>query len=108
MKKIIALALVLASFQVHAWGGRQYNRTINIINLSHAAITAVHASNVGMSVYGPDTLGRDILYPGDVEILNLDDGTDHCLYDLKIITTQGTIFRDGLDACSITNYTIYD
>lgn len=109
MKTLIVLLLIGFSTNVLAWGGRQYDRSILIQNASSYVIMEIRASNVGRSSYGRDRLGTNVLAPGEQGVLDLDDGTDHCLYDLRIITENNVILdKRNVDACTISVYTIYD
>jgi hypothetical protein len=86
----------------------EYDRHVDIVNRSDRDIVEFHASNVGRPGWGPDLLGSYVLSPGDVERLNLDDGTGYCRFDFKSIMEDGTpVIRWGLNVCEVADYTIY-
>ena len=108
MKKIITLIIFLLSFNTFAYYDDGNDRRIIVNNLSSYTIVAIKASNVGRQYYGRDRLGRDVLYPGESEFLDLDDNSGYCRFDFEINTTAGTIHKFGVNVCEIVEYDIYD
>ncbi len=62
---------------------RAYDKHVEVVNASHSTITAFYASNIGTDYWYYDILGRNVLPPGYQVMVNMDDGTSYCRFDLK-------------------------
>lgn len=66
------------------------DRRVVISNESNSIVTEVHASNVGTDDWEEDMLDDDTIDSGDSMTFNIDDGTDACYYDFKVVFDDGT------------------
>jgi thiamine monophosphate kinase len=86
-----------------------YDRRIQVINKSSAAIVEIYMTNVGRSHWGRDLLGRNYLPPGMWVVVNPDDGQGYCRYDLLAINEHGEQYLEpGINICEISSWTLYD
>jgi hypothetical protein len=106
---IAALALCLfgiVSTIVHA----QENRYVRIINHASASIRYLYASNVDRDDWQEDLLGPfRVLTPNHYIDANIDDGTGHCLYDIKaVLSDRRVAITRGLNVCTNGSWTVTD
>ena len=86
---------------------RAFDREIELINDTRIAIIELYAAQAGSGRWKQDLLGEDFLRPGDSLGVKIEDGTNYCRYDLKVVLDDGTsrIDRD-LNVCSADAYAI--
>jgi hypothetical protein len=102
---ILAGAALFASTMTGS--ANTYDRTVDVVNNSHLAITSFYASNVGSDSWEEDILGNGVLPPGYHVRVDLDDGTSYCHFDLKTRFADGTsVIRRDVDICAVTKYTL--
>ena len=109
MKKAFAVALCLlglASTDINA----QENRRIRIVNQSSSSIRYMYASNVDRRGWEEDILGpMRVIAPGYYINANIDDGTGHCLYDLRAVLADGRqAVRYRFNVCASSSWTVTD
>ena len=109
MKKLAAIALCLLSLTA----GRAFaeeNRKVRIINRSSSPIEYFYASNVDSASWEEDILGRGrVLLPGYYIDVNIDDGTGHCLFDLKAVLANGKKAETRkVNVCRESSWTVTD
>lgn len=111
MKRILlALALAFAAIMTiapTATARDNYDRRLVVINNSSVDIVEIYISNVGSSRWGRDLLGRGILSSGYYVVLDAEDYTGYCRYDLMAITEYGEkIIEPGVNLCVVESWTI--
>ena len=104
-------AVLAAAISAVAFGtmGFQSNdgqdRRVTIINATGVTMTHFYASNSGRNDWEEDILGEDVLPSGASVRINIDDGTDACLYDFKAEFTNGQVLtRFNVNVCQIADY----
>lgn len=109
MKKIAVIALSFVSLTA-AYLHAQEDRHIRVINHASSAIRYLYATNVDRDRWGYDLLGPlNIISPGYYEDFNMDDGTGHCLYDMKAVLFDGrTATSHNFNACTNSTWTVTD
>lgn len=107
MKRIVtvlaamALALGAATSAFAADDGK--NRRIVIENLSTTTINYLYASPVTSDDWEEDLLGDEVISSGASRGAVIDNGTNECNYDMKIVMSDGKEFiHRGVDVCSIS------
>jgi hypothetical protein len=81
------------------------DRRVLIINATGVTMTHFFASNSGQNDWQEDILGEDVLPSGASVRINIDDGTDACLYDFKARFADGDeLVRHRINVCEITEY----
>ena len=73
---------------------------IEFTNNTRMAIVEIYASPIGTGRWEQDLLGDDILPPASSVMINIDDETGYCRFDLK------TVFDDGTNVCALERYAI--
>src|SRR5690348_10851205 len=57
------------------------DRHVKVVNETRHTIVHFYASSIGAKTWEEDILGEDELAPGQEVRINIDDGTDACLFD---------------------------
>lgn len=66
-------------------------RDFTLVNNTGQVITEVYVSPSNLTDWGDDVMGRDILMPGEtVDIVFQKFTPGNCLYDIKVITKEGS------------------
>jgi hypothetical protein len=107
MKTLAAIALCLMSL-TSANAGE--DRRVRIINRSSAPIRYFYASNVDRTGWEEDILGPlRIILPGESILVNIDDGSGHCLYDMKaVLYDKRTATIRKFNVCANSSWTVQD
>ena len=67
-----------------------------------------YGSRTASSNWYEDTLGRDVLLPGQSVRIDFDDGTGHCVFDFKAVFNDGEVLiSNEVNVCEVETYT-YD
>jgi hypothetical protein len=109
MKKLIAGFLCfLTMASVDGVAGE--NRRVRIINRSSTAMHYFYASNVDRTTWERDILGsRTVVMPNHYVDVNIDDGSGHCRYDLRVVMSdQREAVRRDFNVCTQSSWTITD
>lgn len=81
------------------------DRHVLLINETRHAIVEFYASNIGRDTWEEDILGEDVLPVGQSVNINIDDGTEACLYDFKAVFDDGdSLVRNRIDVCTVGTY----
>ena len=86
------------------------NRHVKIINRASSPIRYLYASNVNQATWQEDLLGPfTILLPDHYIVANIDDGTGHCLYDLRAVLYDGReAVTPHFNVCTEPSWTVTD
>jgi hypothetical protein len=105
---LIAL-LGVGTANVQAGRFDPYNRRVTVINDTSTTMWSFYASNVGRLSWEEDIFGPSVLHSGRSVVVNIDDGTGYCLYDLKAVFSDGRqAIRHNFNVCEMVSWTIYD
>ena len=106
LKKLtISIAAAVVALIGLAAPASAQDRNVLIINETQHAIVQFYASNIGVDDWQEDILGEDVLPVGQSVNINIDDGTEMCLYDFKAVFDDGEeLVRDRIDVCTIGTY----
>jgi len=97
------LALAVSTTQA------QLDRRVRIVNRSSSAIFYLYASNIDRRGWEEDLLGPQVIQPGYYIWANIDDGSDHCRYDLRAVLQDGReAVSRNFDVCTSTSWTVSD
>jgi hypothetical protein len=81
------------------------NRRVRIHNDTGWTMTHFYASDSRVDSWQEDMLGREVLSAGSSIMMNIDDGSGACLYDLKARFTNGEeLTRFSVNVCQIADY----
>lgn len=85
------------------------DRRVRIINHATSSIYHFYASNIDSESWEEDILGDKVIPPGGSALVNIDDGTDHCLYDLKAVLRNGRYaVKRRFNVCTQSSWTVID
>jgi hypothetical protein len=110
MLKSAMLVAAVATFSVLSTGlSEALDRRVRVVNDSSRTMTKFQASNKASKSWEEDILGNDVLKPGQSVVVNINDGTGYCVFDLRA-TFQGgaTVVRRNINICKISSWTIND
>jgi hypothetical protein len=110
MLKSAMLVAAVATFSVLSMGPSEaLDRRVRVVNDSSRTMTKFQASNKASKSWEEDILGNDVLKPGQSVVVNINDGTGYCVFDLRA-TFQGgaTVVRRNINICKISSWTIND
>jgi hypothetical protein len=87
----------------------RYDRRVEVINYTSVAMWSFFASAVDQRGWQEDILGTSVLPPGNSMVVNIDDGSGFCLYDLKAVLADGReVTRFGFNVCDFVSWTVYE
>ncbi len=110
MLKFAVLVAAAATFSIMSTRpGEALDRRVRVINNSSSTMTKFQASNKASKSWEEDILGNDVLKSGQSVVVNINDGTGYCVFDLRA-TFQGgaTVVRRNINICKISSWTIND
>lgn len=98
MAAAIAAATVLSANAAFA-----YERWIDIVNTSGAAVYSVYMTHVDQTSWGRDLLGNHVVPAGDVMRIEPDLHQGYCRFDIRVVYESGyeEIFP-GVNLCEAT------
>jgi hypothetical protein len=109
MLLVAACILVSTSILSARTTSPQEDRRVKVINNASSAIYHFYASNVDSESWEEDILGNRTIPPGKSVIINIDDGTGHCYYDLKAVLRDGReAVRRKFNVCTQSSWTVTD
>ncbi|MEE9388790.1 MAG: hypothetical protein V3U96_09265 [Paracoccaceae bacterium] len=83
------------------------NRIVKIGNTTGVTMTRFFASNTSRSSWEEDILGANVLSSGRSVNVDIDDGTDSCLYDLKAVFADGdVVVQNDFNVCTQSTWTV--
>jgi hypothetical protein len=104
---VAACALLLTWAHSGKTAAQQENRRVRVINHASAAIYHFYASNIDSDNWEEDILGEETIPPGGSRIVNIDDGTGHCYYDLKaVLYDDREAVRRKFNVCTEASWTV--
>lgn len=84
------------------------DRRVAFTNQSKATVTHIYGSNIDESSWQEDILGSRVLAPDETVTINFYDGTNHCLYDIKIVLSNSNVlYKHKVNVCLETHLYIH-
>ncbi len=104
-----ALGLVMGVSPVIAAASGQsrdgHNRRVRVHNQTGWTITRFYAADARTHSWVQYPLGAPAMDPGRSWVLNIDDGSGACLYDLKAEFANGqNLVRPAVNVCVVADY----
>lgn len=85
------------------------DRRVRIVNATSYTMVQFFASSIASKSWEEDILGVDVLYSGNSVMIDIDDGSNACLYDFKAVFDDGDeVLDEGIDVCTVGEYTFYE
>jgi hypothetical protein len=105
----IALAAAFAGALSFAGDASALDRRVKVINNTSQTMVKLQASNIGTNSWEEDILGNRVLTSGREVVVNLDDRSGYCVFDLKATFRSGaTAIRRRVNICKVASWTIND
>jgi len=105
-------ALAAAALAVPAAAQRSgdgLDRRVQIENHTSQAILYVRGSPTSDPSFGPDRIPDRVVGSGQSTIVDFDNGTRQCQYDLRVTLADGSnIDRMNVNVCRVSRWTIAD
>lgn len=112
MTRVVAFAAAVALVAASGVAGASTDRKSRLLTVENASSVALHyfyASTASSSAWGEDLLGNEVIAAGQSLAIDLDTGTNECLYDLKAVMANGrSVNRSNVDVCTVGKWTITD
>ena len=107
------LGLAAAAFFTLLGAGSQdaaaADRRILVINDTSVPLVTFNASNVTRKSWEEDILGQRVLPPGERVVVNINDGSGSCRFDLRaIFADKDVVIRRDFNVCTQTYWRIYN
>jgi hypothetical protein len=105
----MALALAFAGTLVSTNAADALDRRVKVINNTSQTMVRLQASNIGTNSWEEDILGNRVLGSGREIVVNLDDRSGYCVFDLKATFRSGaSAIRRRVNICKVASWTIND
>lgn len=103
------LVSVLAFCVLGLSAAQAQDRHVRVINETSNTLVSFYASNISIPGWEEDMFGLRTLVPGYSVLVNIDDGTGYCHFDLKAVFSNGSeAVRYNVNVCTTETWTIYD
>ena len=102
----VAAAAALASVGSAASASNDgKNRKVLVQNISSQQINNLYASPITAKTWEEDLLGQRTLAAGSSISANVDNGTNECMYDLKVVMANGKTFEHrSVNVCAASKW----
>jgi hypothetical protein len=104
----MAAAAAASSIPSAAWAaddGR--NRKVTVENVANQAIYYLYASPATSTTWEEDLLGSGTIPAGSSKVANIDNGSNECVYDLKVVMADGKEhIQRRINVCSVSRWVI--
>ena len=112
--RLLALCLALASLltalaphDASAQSRDRHDRRMVVVNETGRTIATFHATNSGVSKWGRDLLGSDVIRPGQRYVFDFDDGTGFCMFDFRAVLDNGRpVERYRVNVCEFASWIV--
>jgi hypothetical protein len=85
------------------------NRRVTVENLSSQSIYYLYASPQTSGDWEEDLLGSGTIPSGSSKVANIDNGTNECIYDLKVKMADGKEYIQWkVNVCAVSTWTVGD
>lgn len=106
---LLIASVLLGAPLAQAQSNDSENRMVQVINRSSSTIFHLYVSNKDNTGWGPDQLGIfGIISPGYYRNFNMDDGTGHCIFDIKAVLQNGREAVSRLNVCTTNSWAVTD
>ena len=100
-----AVAVSIPSASFAATDGK--NRRVTVDNVSNQSIYYLYASPATSSTWEEDLLGSGTIPAGTTKVANIDNGTNECYYDLKVVMADGKEhIQRRINVCAVSRWVV--
>lgn len=104
-RHLFAAAIAIASFAAPA-SADNLDRRVNIVNKTGYTIVAFYGSHIDAKTWEENIFGGQVLPSGSSVVVNFDDGTGYCVYDLRAEFDDGDVLeKQRVNICEIGTFT---
>jgi hypothetical protein len=106
---VTAAALISFASAASAASTDGKNRKVMVQNVSSQQVNNLYASPVTAKTWEEDLLGQRTLAAGASIQANIDNGTNECMFDLKVVMANGKAFEHrSVNVCAASKWVIGD
>ena len=107
---VFAAATVAVSVPSAAWAANDgKNRRVTVDNVASQSIYYLYASPVTATTWEEDLLGSGTIPAGSTKVANIDNGTNECQYDLKVVMADGKEhIQRNINVCAVSTWVVGD
>lgn len=105
----LAATLITLSGTATAASTDGKNRKVTVENVGTQTVRELYASPITSTTWEEDLLGQKTLGPGQSISANIDNGTNECYYDLKVVLGNGKAFEERkINVCAASKWVVGD
>ena len=109
IRTLLTVMAVAAFLAIHVGGTEALDRRVWVQNDTSVTMVAFYASNRDTDDWEEDILGNAVVTPGDGVMVDIDDGTGYCIFDLRAeFKGREAAERFGFNVCENTRWTVYE
>jgi hypothetical protein len=106
--KLFVFTLLVTLFSSTAFAS-DLNRKVRVVNVSNKTVTHLYGSNSYEDSWQEDILDMGVLPSRSSIVINFFDGTNHCLFDIKVIFSDGDVsYKSKFNVCKESELFIFD
>ena len=107
---VFAAAAVASSIPSVAWAANDgRNRQVTVENVANQSIYYLYASPATSTTWEEDLLGSGTIPSGQSKVANIDNGTNECIYDLKVKFADGReAIQWKVNVCAVSTWSVGD
>jgi hypothetical protein len=109
LKWVVAAAALVSFASAASASNDGKNRKVLVQNISSQQINNLYASPITAKTWEEDLLGQRTLAAGASISANIDNGTNECMFDLKVVMASGKTFEHrSVNVCAASKWVIGD
>jgi hypothetical protein len=83
------------------------DRHIQLTNTTRRTVVELFAAEIGSGDWRIDLLGEDFLPPGAIAVVDVEDKSGNCRFDLKAVFDDGSeLIRRNVNICALEGYVL--
>ena len=105
---LLAATAVAVSIPSASWAATDgKNRRVTVDNVASQSIYYLYASPATSTTWEEDLLGSGTIPAGTTKVANIDNGTNECYYDLKVVMADGREhIQRRVNVCAVSRWVI--
>ncbi len=105
-RRALVGAAIIAAIGTGALAQDGYDRNVRVINSTGVTLTHLYSTNSGRADWGGDLLGSSVIPSGSGVVVDFDDGTGACLFDIRARFADGDVVdRRQINVCQVSTLT---
>lgn len=105
---MLAATAVAVSIPSASWAATDgKNRRVTVDNVANQSIYYLYASPATSTTWEEDLLGSGTIPAGTTKVANIDNGTNECYYDLKVVMADGKEYiQRRVNVCAVSRWVV--